>query len=100
MYSPSEKDSSELTEARVEIQQFMDSWLRQPWLSIGYAKHLLFYVSLILILLKYRNSVNAEAEFNARVKEAYAEARRRYHTDPNEMFEAFMTPPEEDGPTD
>ncbi|XP_026333446.1 putative serine protease K12H4.7 isoform X2 [Hyposmocoma kahamanoa] len=30
MYSPSDNDSTELTEARVEIQQFLDSWLREP----------------------------------------------------------------------
>lgn len=100
MYSPSDNDSTELTEARVEIQQFLDSWLREPWLITGYAKHLLFYVSITLFLLKYRNGYIQEQEFNTRVKEAYAEARRLYRTNPNEMFEATMTPPDDDGDDD
>lgn len=100
MYTPSVNDSTELTEARVEIQQFLDSWLREPWLIMGYAKHLLFYISILMFVFKFRNSYNQEQEYNARVKEAYAEARRRYHTNPNEMFDHYMTPPEDDDDVD
>lgn len=96
MYPPNDTDSSELTEARVEIQQFLGTWLRQPWLPIAHAKHLLFFVSLVLFALKSRHSFITEMEFKARVQQAYADARRLYHTSPNEMFEAIMAPPEDD----
>lgn len=99
MYAPSDNDSSELIEARVQILEYMGDWLRLPWLITDYAKHALFFFSLALFVFKYRTSYYEQQEFNERVRQAYAEARRRYHTNPNEMFEATMSPPDEDDDT-
>lgn len=52
-----------------------------------YSKHLLFGISLILIAIKSRNNYYRHLQFNDRVAQAFAEARRLYRTDPNEIFE-------------
>lgn len=96
MYPPSANDSVELTAARVEIQQYLGNWLRQPWLNMDYVKHALFIVSLVLFAFKYRASYYEQLEFDERVRQAYAEARRKYHTSPYEMFVLPMTPPDVD----
>lgn len=93
MYPASETDSSQLAEARVEIQEYLGNWLRQPWLVREYTLHLLFIVSLAMLAFKYYNDNMKRQEQEQRVRNAYREARRRYRINPNEQFEAFLQPP-------
>lgn len=95
MYPATETDSSQLVEARVEIQGYIDNWLSQPWLLKEYGLHLLFIVSLAMLVYKQYSRYYARLEQNERILMAYQEQRRRLHTNPNEMFEAFLNRPDE-----
>lgn len=100
MYPPKDTDSSELTEARVEIQQFLGTWLSLPWLikeyTSAYAKHLLFFISLILFAFKARNSRDEQIEFDERVRQAFAETRRRYRSRPDEIIGSTFPSPDDE----